>query len=98
MVATDLGSFGAAVPGWAHVALVFRPQPAGTTEVLCYVDHQPSATKSFEGVLAVGQLQGSSLGCDAFGGFVDEVRITKGALSVSDMLYAIRLGMTLILR
>ena len=98
MVATDLGSFGAAVPGWTHVALDFSPTLTGTTEVRCFVDHQLAATKSFEGVLAVAGLQGSSLGCGQFGGFVDEVRIVRGSLQVTDMLYAVKSGVTLILR
>ena len=98
MIASDLGSFVAAGANWMHVALVFEPLPLGMTEVRCYADHQLVATKSFAELLAVEDLQGSSLGSDVFAGFVDEVRIVKGDLSVSDMLYADPTGLLLFVK
>ena len=95
---TDLGGFADVPNDWRHVAVTFVPSADGaSTSVSFYLDYnRVGEPVAFNGTLAVDGLADSSLACGSFAGSIDELRITKGALSVADMLRATRLGTIMI--
>ena len=85
---------------WTHFAVAFDPAADGSsTAVKVYRDHEQVDEQSFAGTLAVDGLKDSSLKIGSFDGAVDELRFSKGALGVADMLYRPKPdGMLLIIR
>lgn len=85
---------------WTHFAVAFDPAADGSsTAVKVYRDHELVDEQSFTGTLAVDGLKDSSLKIGSFDGAVDELRFSKGALGVADMLYRPKPdGMLLIIR
>ena len=96
-VVADAGTIPAS---WTHFAVAFDPAADGSsTTVKVYRDHELVDEQSFTGTLAVDGLKDSSLKIGSFDGAVDELRFSKGALGIADMLYRPKPdGMLLIIR
>ena len=86
---------------WHHVAVTFEPNDTTNTLVTFYKDYKRCGTpKNINGRMK--QIVGVSesclgMGCN-FTGWIDEVRISKGVLTVNEMLHAQKRGSALILR
>ena len=97
---TDLGAFAdvCADRHWRHVVVTFEPSDDGSsTSVSAWLNHERVGEPvQFAGTLAVKGIADSSLTCGAFDGSVDELRVLKGVLDASDMLYAVEMGSMLI--
>ena len=85
---------------WHHVAITFKPDGNGGTFCKFYKDYQQlGATKTFNGELQVGDFGTSSFAIGSrYNGYIDEVRISKGVLTVDQMLHVEKRGMTLLIR
>ena len=97
---TAVADAGTVPASWTHFAVAFDPAADGSsTAVKVYRDHEQVDEQSFAGTLAVDGLKDSSLKIGSFDGAVDELRFSKGALEVADMLYRPKPdGMLLIVR
>ena len=97
---TAVADAGTIPASWTHFAVVFDPAADGSsTAVKVYRDHELVDEQPFTGTLAVDGLKDSSLKIGSFDGAVDELRFSKGALGVADMLYRPKPdGMLLIIR
>lgn len=85
---TEVADAGTVPASWAHFAVAFDPAADGSsTAVKVYRNHELVDEQSFAGTLAVDGLKDSSLKIGSFDGAVDELRFSKGALGVADMLY-----------
>ena len=86
---------------WHHVAVTFEPNDTTNTLVTFYKDYKRCGTpKNINGRMK--QIVGVSesclgMGCN-FTGWIDEVRISNGVLTVNEMLHAQKRGSALILR
>ena len=84
---------------WHHVAVTFEPHGSEEKTVIkFYKDHvQQGETQTVNGYLK--QVDGVAQSCMGigvkFGGWIDEFRISKGVLDVSEMLHMIPRGTTL---
>ena len=85
---------------WHHVALTFEPDGEGNTLCRFYRDYQPlGSPHTFEGELECGDYGTSSFAIGSrYNGYIDEVRISKGVLTVEQMLHAQPRGIVLYLR
>lgn len=78
---------------WHHIAVTFEAVEDNTkTEVKIYKDHDVVSTKTLNGLLKAKDVSETSLsvGSTGYAGLLDEVRISKGVLPVSEMLYPAR--------
>ena len=86
---------------WHHVAVTFEPDGNGNTLVTVYKDYELCGQpKTFDGTLK--HVNGVSGSCMAMGynfnGWIDEFRISKGVLSVNEMIHAVKRGTVVIFR
>ena len=86
---------------WHHVAVTFEPDGNGNTLVTVYKDYELCGKpKTFDGTLK--HVNGVSGSCMAMGynfnGWIDEFRISKGVLSVNEMIHAVKRGTVVIFR
>ena len=78
---------------WHHVAVTFEAVEGNTkTEVKIYKDYEVVSSKTLNGLLKAKDVAETSLsvGSTSYAGLIDEVRISKGVLGVSEMLHAAR--------
>ena len=85
---------------WHHIAVTFDPDGAGNTICKVYVDYkQLGDTHTFAGLLETGDHYHTCLGMGAnYNGFIDEVRISKGVLTVDQMLHVTKNGTVISIR
>ena len=85
---------------WHHVAMTYEPDGTGNTLCKVYKDYvQIGTTKTFTDELEVGDHGTSSLAIGSrYNGYIDEVRVSKGVLSVDQMLHVQANGLTIIVR
>jgi hypothetical protein len=86
---------------WHHVAVTFEPDGDGNTRVSLYKDYAPCGTpKTFDGTLKhVNGVPGCGMAMGhKFNGWIDEFRISKGVLSVDEMMHAVKRGTVVIFR
>ena len=86
---------------WHHVAVTFEPDGKGDTRVSVYKDYELCGTpKMFDGTLK--HVNGVPVYCMAMGnkfnGWIDEFRISRGVLSVDEMMHAVKRGTVVIFR
>lgn len=72
---------------WHHVAVSYAPADAGVAVTLWW-DHQAVATRTVASAFDFGLGAGLRLGSSGFSGFIDEVRVSPGALAAREHLYA----------
>ena len=86
---------------WHHIAMTFEPDGKGDTIVKVYKDYRPfGQTLAFSGVRLTSGPVGHScvaLG-NGFNGYIDEFRVSKGVLDVSEMLHVQKPGMLITIR
>ena len=85
---------------WHHVAVTYEPDGNGNTLCKFYRDYvQLGATKTFTGELECGDHDTSSVAIDSrYNGYIDEVRVSKGVLSVDQMLHVHQGGTVIVVR
>ena len=85
---------------WHHVAVTYEPDGNGNTLCKFYRDYaQLGATKTFTGELECGDHGTSSFAIGSrYNGYIDEVRVSKGVLSVDQMLHALPRGTVIVIR
>ncbi len=85
---------------WHHVAMTYEPDGTGNTLCKVYKDYvQIGTTKTFTGELEVGDHGTSSLAIGSrYNGYIDEVRVSKGVLSVDQMLHVHQGGTMIVVR
>jgi hypothetical protein len=86
---------------WHHVAVTFEPDGKGDTCVSVYKDYELCGTpKTFDGTLKhVNGVPGYCMAMgNKFNGWIDEFRISKGVLSVDEMMHAVKRGTVVIFR
>ena len=85
---------------WHHIAVTFEPNGNGGTDCKLYRDYkQLGTTKTFNGELQVGDYGTSSFAIGSrYNGYIDEVRISKGVLTVDQMLHVEKYGFGIIIR
>ena len=86
---------------WHHIAVTFEHENGGNTLCNVYKDHKKlGQTLTFNGKMILGDdLSYSCLGIgQKFNGWIDEFRISKGVLSVDEMMHAVKRGTVVIFR
>ena len=85
---------------WHHVAITFEPDGSGKTLCNVYKDYQQLGSQhTFNGELECGDYGESSFAIGSrFNGYIDEVRISKGVLSVDQMLHVHKGGLMIVVR
>ena len=85
---------------WHHIAITFKPDGTGKTLCNVYKDYEPFGSQhTFNGELECGDYGASSLAIGSrYNGYIDEVRVSKGVLTVDQMLHVQKKGMTIIVR
>ena len=85
---------------WHHVAATYEPDGNGNTLCKVYRDYVQVGTNwTFSGELEVGDHGTSSVAIGSFyNGYIDEVRVSKGVLSVDQMLHVYKRGMVIVVR
>ena len=85
---------------WHHVAVTYEPDGNGNTLCKFYRDYvQLGATKTFTGELECGDHGTSSFAIGSrYNGYIDEVRISKGVLTVDQMLHVHQGGTMIVVR
>jgi hypothetical protein len=86
---------------WHHVAVTFEPDGKGDTRVSVYKDYELCGTpKTFDGTLKhVNGVPGYCMAMgNKFNGWIDEFRISRGVLSVDEMMHAVKRGTVVIFR
>ena len=85
---------------WHHVAMTYEPDGNGNALCKVYKDYvQIGTTKTFTGELEVGDHGTSSLAIGSrYNGYIDEVRISKGVLTVDQMPHVHKGGMMIVVR
>ena len=85
---------------WHHVAVTYEPDGNGNTLCKFYRDYvQLGATKTFTGELECGDHGTSSFAIGSrYNGYIDEVRISKGVLTVNQMLHVHKGGLMIVVR
>ena len=85
---------------WHHVAVTYEPDGNGNTLCKFYRDYvQLGATKTFTGELECGDHGTSSFAIGSrYNGYIDEVRISKGVLTVDQMLHVEKNGAVILIR
>ena len=85
---------------WHHIAITFEPDGNGNTLCNIYKDYQQLGSQhTFNGELECGDYGTSSFAAGSrYNGYLDEVRISKGVLTVDQMMHAIKRGTVLSIR
>ena len=85
---------------WHHIAVTFAPDGNGNTLCTFYKDYQQLGSQhTFNGEMECGDYGTSSMAAGSrYNGYIDEVRISKGVLTVDQMLHALPRGTALHLR
>ena len=85
---------------WHHIAVTFAPDNNGNTLCNIYKDYQQLGSQhTFNGEMECGDYDTSSFAIGSrYNGYIDEVRVSKGVLTVDQMLHALPRGTTLHLR
>ena len=85
---------------WHHVAVTYEPNGSGNTLCKVYRDYVQVGTNwTFSGELEVGDHGMSSVAIGAcYNGYIDEVRVSKGVLTVDQMLHVEKYGFGIIIR
>ena len=85
---------------WHHIAVTFAPDGNGNTLCNVYKDYQPLGSQhTFNGELECGDYGTSSFAIGSrYNGYIDEVRVSKGVLTVDQMLHAEKGGMIIMVR
>ncbi len=85
---------------WHHVAVTYEPDGNGNTLCKFYRDYvQLGETKTFTGELECGDYGTSSFAIGSrYNGYIDEVRVSKGVLSVDQMLHVTKNGTVISIR
>ena len=85
---------------WHHIAVTFAPNGNGGTLCNIYKDYQQLGSQhTFNGEMECGDYGTSSMAAGSrYNGYLDEVRISKGVLTVDQMLHAQPRGTALHLR
>ena len=79
---------------WHHIAVTFAPDGNGNTLCNFYKDYQQLGSQhTFNGELECGDYGTSSLAMGSrYNGYLDEVRVSKGVLTVDQMMHVIKRG------
>ena len=85
---------------WHHIAVTFAPDGNGNTLCNVYRDYQQLGSQhTFNGELECGDYGTSSFAIGSrYNGFIDEVRISKGVLTVDQMLHVTKNGTVISIR
>ena len=85
---------------WHHIAITFAPDGTGKTLCNFYKDYQQlDSQHTFNGEMECGDYGTSSFAIGSrYNGYIDEVRVSKGVLTVDQMLHVEKRGMTLLIR
>ena len=85
---------------WHHIAATYEPDGNGNTLCKVYKDYeQLGTTKTFTGELECGDHGMSSFAIGSrYNGYIDEVRVSKGVLSVDQMLHVNQGGLVIVVR
>ena len=85
---------------WHHVAITFEPDGTGKTLCNVYKDYEQFGSQhTFNGELECGDYGTSSVAIGSrFNGYIDEVRVSKGVLSVDQMLHVQKKGLMIVVR
>lgn len=84
---------------WHHIAVTYEPDGDNTASKV-YVDYKQIGTAKYNGRMVLGDsLLYSSLAIgNDFSGWIDELRISKGVLTVNEMMRAVGPGTVVIFR
>ena len=79
---------------WHHIAVTFAPDGNGNTLCNVYKDYQQLGSEhTFNGELECGDYGTSSMAAGSrYNGYLDEIRISKGVLTVDQMMHVIKRG------
>ena len=85
---------------WHHIAITFEPDGNGKTLCNVYKDYQQLGSQhTFNGEMECGDYGTSSMAIGSrYNGYIDEVRISKGVLSVDEMLHVEKNGAVILIR
>ena len=85
---------------WHHIAVTFAPDGNGNTLCNVYRDYQQLGSQhTFNGELECGDYGTSSFAIGSrYNGYIDEVRISKGVLTVDQMLHVTKNGTVISIR
>ena len=85
---------------WHHIAVTFAPDGNGNTLCNVYKDYQQLGSEhTFTGEMECGDYDTSSFAVGSrYNGYLDEIRVSKGVLTVNEMLHAQPRGTVLHLR
>ena len=85
---------------WHHIAVTFAPDGNGNTLCTFYRDYQQLGSQfTFDGEMECGDYGTSSLAMGSrYNGHLDEVRISKGVLTVDQMMHVIKCGTVISVR
>ena len=85
---------------WHHIAVTFEPDGNGNTLCNVYKDYQQLGSEhTFNGEMECGDYDTSSFAVGSrYNGYLDELRISKGVLTVDEMLHVRKRGMVLKIR
>ena len=85
---------------WHHVAITFAPDGNGKTLCNFYKDYQQIGSQhTFNGEMECGDYGTSSFAAGSrYNGYLDEIRISKGVLSVDQMMHVQKYGTVLSIR
>ena len=85
---------------WHHVAITFEPDGSGKTLCNVYKDYQQLGSQhTFNGELECGDYGESSFAIGSrFNGYIDEVRVSKGVLTVNQMPHVHKGGLMIVVR
>ena len=84
---------------WHHVAVTFEPDGTGKTLCKFYKDYQHIDSHTFNGEMECGDYGTSSLAVGSrYNGYLDEVRVSKGVLTVDEMLHVEKNGAVILIR
>lgn len=85
---------------WHHIAITFEPDGTGKTLCNIYKDYEPFGSQhTFNGELECDDYGASSFAIGSrYNGYIDEVRVSKGVLSVDQMLHVHQGGTMIVVR
>lgn len=85
---------------WHHIAITFAPDGTGKTLCNFYKDYQQlDSQHTFAGEMECGDYGTSSLAIGSrYNGYIDEVRVSKGVLTVDEMLHVEKNGAVILIR
>lgn len=85
---------------WHHIAVTFEPDGNGNTLCNVYKDYQQLGSQhTFNGEMECGDYGTSSFAIGSrYNGYIDEVRVSKGVLTVAEMLHVEKNGAVILIR